>query len=68
LSNCFLNIANHCWGFGVAGFEEHLRNLHGKSNVTANSNQDATPAAGCMYSCTPILLKNYKVASESDAG
>ncbi|KAH8939219.1 hypothetical protein BDL97_15G027500 [Sphagnum fallax] len=29
-----------------SGFEEHLRNLHGKSNVTANSNQDATPAAG----------------------
>jgi hypothetical protein len=51
-----------------SGFEEHLRNLHGKSNVTANSNQDATPAAGCMYSCTPILLKNYKVSSESLAG
>ncbi|CAK9205729.1 unnamed protein product [Sphagnum troendelagicum] len=29
-----------------SGFEEHLRNLHGKSNVTINSNQDATPAAG----------------------
>ncbi|CAK9865179.1 unnamed protein product [Sphagnum jensenii] len=29
-----------------SGFEEHLRNLHGKSNVTVNSNQDATPAAG----------------------
>ncbi|CAK9262632.1 unnamed protein product [Sphagnum jensenii] len=28
-----------------SGFEEQLRNLHGKSNVTANSNQDATPAA-----------------------